>query len=166
MDTKQRLNVGWSRYFVSMAVFSIECVLYRMCLQNLFSMECYNICSNGPLQTQPRDGQTCPHRPRLVGSRSTCPPLSPFPDANSFMIGTAAINTHIPPARAALLPRHALTYRVTQTVCVLLLQDLLQSCSRGGRRRVDDMCYERRRAEACVDESAHHALGPVRNPVL
>ena len=27
-----------------------------------------------------------------------------------------------------------------------------------GRRRVDDMCYDRRRAEACVDESAHHAL--------
>jgi len=51
-------------------------------------------------------------------------------------------------------------------VCVLLLQDLLQSCARGGRRRVEDMCYERRRAEACVDESAHHALGPVRNPVL
>ena len=49
---------------------------------------------------------------------------------------------------------------------VLVLQDLLQSCSRGGRRRVEDMCYERRRAEACVDESAHHALGPVRNPVL
>jgi hypothetical protein len=43
-------------------------------------------------------------------------------------------------------------------VCVLLLQDLLQSCSRGGRRRVEDMCHERRRAEACVDESAHHAL--------
>ncbi len=36
-------------------------------------------------------------------------------------------------------------------VCVLLLQDLLQSCSRGGGRRVEDMCYERRRAEACVD---------------
>ena len=35
--------------------------------------------------------------------------------------------------------------------CVLLLQDLLQSCSRGGGRRVEDMCYERRRAEACVD---------------
>ena len=51
-------------------------------------------------------------------------------------------------------------------VCVLLLQDLLQSCSRGGGRRVEDMFYERRRAEACVDESAHHALGPVRNPVL
>jgi len=43
-------------------------------------------------------------------------------------------------------------------VCVLLLQDLLQSWSRGGGRRVEDMCYERRRAEACVDESAHHAL--------
>jgi hypothetical protein len=23
---------------------------------------------------------------------------------------------------------------------------------------VEDMCYERRQAEACVDESAHHAL--------
>ena len=29
-------------------------------------------------------------------------------------------------------------------VCVLLLQDLLQSCSRGGGRRVEDMCYDRR----------------------
>jgi len=28
----------------------------------------------------------------------------------------------------------------------------------GGGWRVEDMCYERRRAEACVDESAHHAL--------
>ena len=28
----------------------------------------------------------------------------------------------------------------------------------GGRRRVEDICYERRRAEACVDESARHAL--------
>ena len=28
-------------------------------------------------------------------------------------------------------------------VCVLLLQDLLQSCARGGRRRVEDMCCER-----------------------
>ena len=53
-----------------------------------------------------------------------------------------------------------------ENVCVLLLQDLLQSCSRGGGRRVEDMFYERRRAEACVDESAHHALGPLRNPVL
>ena len=44
-------------------------------------------------------------------------------------------------------------------MCVcLLLQDLLQSCSLGWRKRVEDMCYERRRAEACVDESAHHAL--------
>ena len=40
-----------------------------------------------------RDGQTSPHRPRLVVSRSTCPPLSPSPHANSFIIGTAVINT-------------------------------------------------------------------------
>jgi hypothetical protein len=36
------------------------------------------------------------------------------------------------------------------------------SSVRGGRRRVEDMCYERRRAEACVDESAHHACVFVR----
>ena len=38
--------------------------------------------------------QTGPHRPRLVVSRGTCPPLSPCPHANSFIIGTAVINTH------------------------------------------------------------------------
>ncbi len=34
---------------------------------------------------------------------------------------------------------------------------------------MEDMCYERRRAEACVDESAHHALvnaGDESIPVL
>jgi len=35
----------------------------------------------------------------------------------------------------------------TNCVCVLL-QYLLQSCARGGRGIVEDMCYERRRAEA------------------
>jgi hypothetical protein len=35
-------------------------------------------------------------------------------------------------------------------VC-LLLQYLIQSCARGGRRIVEDMCYEIQRAEACVD---------------
>ena len=40
------------------------------------------------------DGQTSPHRPLLVVSRSTCPPLSPSPLSNSFVIGTAVINTH------------------------------------------------------------------------
>ena len=41
-----------------------------------------------------RDGQTSSHRPRLVVSRSTCPPFPPSPLANSFVIGTAVINTH------------------------------------------------------------------------
>jgi hypothetical protein len=40
-----------------------------------------------------RDGQTSPHRPRLVVSRSTCPPISP-PHVNSFVLGPAVINTH------------------------------------------------------------------------
>jgi hypothetical protein len=33
-------------------------------------------------------------------------------------------------------------------VCV---QYLIQSCARGGRRIVEDMCYEIRQAKVCVD---------------
>ena len=51
-------------------------------------------------------------------------------------------------------------------VCVYNCRTYYKAVRGGGRRRVDDMCYDRRRAEACVDESARHALGPVRNPVL
>jgi hypothetical protein len=50
--------------------------------------------SHPPPRSLVRDGQTSPHRPRLVVSRSTCPPLSPSPHANSFIIGTTVINTH------------------------------------------------------------------------
>ena len=41
-----------------------------------------------------RDGQTSPHRPRLVVSRSTCPPLFPPHPREQLCIGTAVINTH------------------------------------------------------------------------
>jgi hypothetical protein len=41
-----------------------------------------------------RDGQPSPHRPRLVVSRSTCPPISPPPHVNSFVLGPAVINAH------------------------------------------------------------------------
>ncbi len=47
-----------------------------------------------PPRSLVRDGQTSPHRPRLVVSRSTCPPLSPSSLANSLIIGTAVINTN------------------------------------------------------------------------
>ena len=50
---------------------------------------------------------------------------------------------------------HSSIESVPVCVCVFTtaerLQDLLQSCARGGRRIVEDMCYEIRRAEACVD---------------
>ncbi len=49
--------------------------------------------SPSPTRSLVRDGQTSPHRPRLVVYRSTCPPLSPSPHANSFVLGTAVINT-------------------------------------------------------------------------
>jgi hypothetical protein len=42
-------------------------------------------------------------------------------------------------------------YERLRCVC-LLLQYLLQNCSRGGGgETMEDMCYERLRAEACVD---------------
>ena len=50
--------------------------------------------SPSPPRSLVRDGQLSPHWPRLVVSRSTCPPLSPSPHANSFIKGTAVINTH------------------------------------------------------------------------
>ena len=49
-----------------------------------------------------------------------------------------------------LLLQVALQDLVQMCVC-LLLQYLIQSCARGGRRIVEDMCYEIRRAEACVE---------------
>ena len=45
-----------------------------------------------------------------------------------------------------------------ESVCVYYCRTYYKAVRGGGRRRVDDMCYDRRRAEACVDESAHHAL--------
>ena len=39
-------------------------------------------------------GQTSPHKPRLVVSYSTCPPLSSSPHAHSFVLGTAVINNN------------------------------------------------------------------------
>ena len=55
-------------------------------------------------------------------------------------------------SRGARRPRRWSSSGIHYCVCVcLLLQYLLQSCSRGGRGIVEDMRYERRRAEVCVD---------------
>jgi hypothetical protein len=37
-------------------------------------------------------GQASPHKPRLIVSHSTCPPLSSSPHAHSFVLDTAVIN--------------------------------------------------------------------------
>jgi hypothetical protein len=57
--------------------------------------------SPSPPRSLVRDGQTSPHRPRLVVSRSTCPSLSPSPHANSFVIGTVNL-----PGCTGLRPEH------------------------------------------------------------
>jgi hypothetical protein len=43
------------------------------------------------------------------------------------------------------------TYYLRRVCVCLLLQDLIQSCLRGGGGLLEDTCYERRRAEACVN---------------
>jgi len=48
-------------------------------------------------------GQTSPHKPRLVVSNSTCPPLSSSPHAHSFVLGTAVINNNAGGTRAVWL---------------------------------------------------------------
>jgi hypothetical protein len=54
------------------------------------------------------------------------------------------------PNKELSLPFGAL--RLTVTCVCILLQYLVQSCSRGGGGGTrEDMCYERLRAEACVD---------------
>jgi hypothetical protein len=68
--------------------------------------------SHSPPRSLVRDGQTSPHRPRLVVSRSTCPPLSPSPHANRFVLGTAVINTHI---------RLRLTYPETGRIIIMMI---------------------------------------------
>jgi hypothetical protein len=46
----------------------------------------------------------------------------------------------------------------TPCVCVYYCRTYYKAVrGGGGRRGVEDRCYDRRRAEACVDESAHHA---------
>ena len=64
-------------------------------------------------------------------------PRSLLPVCDSKFVETHAAPTH-----------HSREWQFAgTTVCVcLLLEDLLQSCSRGGREIVEDMCYESRRA--------------------
>jgi hypothetical protein len=58
---------------------------------------------------------------------------------------------------ARLLPLRSIAWPVC--VCFITAGPITKLFTWGDSgRRVEDMCYERRRAEACVDESAHHAL--------
>jgi len=54
---------------------------------------------NLPAATGPhlpvRDGQTSPHKPRLVVSDITCSPLSSSPHAHIVTLGTSVINNNI-----------------------------------------------------------------------
>ncbi len=57
-----------------------------------------------------------------------------------------------------LITTRSSTSLLVLCVCVYYCRTYYKAVRGGGRRRVDDMCYDRRRAEACVDESARHAL--------
>jgi hypothetical protein len=69
--------------------------------------------SPSPPRSLVRDGQTGQHKPRLVVSRITCPPLSPSPQANSFVTCTAVINKHTPRPTP---PTHRPPFRASSSV--------------------------------------------------
>jgi hypothetical protein len=50
--------------------------------------------STYPPRSLVRDGQTSPHSPRLVISRSTCPPLSSPPPREQLFTGSCSNKTH------------------------------------------------------------------------
>jgi hypothetical protein len=113
--------------------------------------------SHSDVITRPR-----PRSPRHYSHPSAIPETHQVPIAECVMlpIGSHVADNKSSPVHLTSTWRLRLSPHPAQCsvysssclgVCVLLLQDLLQSCSRGGGRRVEDMCYERRRAESCVD---------------
>jgi hypothetical protein len=89
-----------------------------------------------PSRTSERGGILCERRRRRRGARE----------------GLRVFITAVLQCVFSTLPPESCSRRLCVCVCVcLLLQYLLQSCSRGGRGIVEDMCYERRRADALVD---------------
>jgi hypothetical protein len=88
-----------------------------------------------------------------LAPRSSLSPVS-LPGLHSLLCRSVALSLIHTPLGFSLTPSLSLSLspsipNVFPPVCVcLLLQYLLQSCSRGGRGIVEDICYERRRDDA------------------
>jgi hypothetical protein len=105
-----------------------------------------------------RDEQTHPHRPRLVVSHSTCPPLSSPPPANSFVIGPAVINTHTKTSRFrnSGSPARQVPHRDTSNTHSA---SLFQSCS------IHDACHKDSYFKLTnIEEEEHVMLHPSMHP--
>ena len=86
-----------------------------------------------PPRSLVRDGQTSPHRPRLVVSRSTCPPLSLSPPREQLLFrycsnnnkhtGTAVINTHTPASPPSSTAQLAVDKRDLESELLHISQD-------------------------------------------
>ena len=55
-------------------------------------------------------------------------------------------------------PGVVISTKTRERVCVFITAVPITKLFAGGGGGLEDMCYERRRAEACVNESAHRAL--------
>ena len=89
------------------------------------------------------------NRWKSVSSR--CMGLGSKPSNRFQRIAIISGITNIRRPRRTSLPLECHCNATNRTRCCVLLQYLIQSCAHGGRRIVEDMCYEIRRAEACVD---------------
>ena len=101
----------------------------------------FMIIMKGPKATK----ATHPHRPWLVVSHSTCPPLSSSPHANSFVIGPAVIKHTHQTSSAADNPlckdgenkqRHVLSYCAAPPLTRRASLSVLVPCSRWRSVRV------------------------------
>jgi hypothetical protein len=73
-----------------------------------------------------RDGQTSPNRPRLVVSRSTCPPLFPLPPSER-LCNRYCSNKHTPGYKTNAYHTTHTTYRRNRQVDFLLA--CMSTCS-------------------------------------
>ena len=113
----------------------------------------HTLCLSTPL---PSPGEACPQfaSPAIEHSRNSHPRVTVIvlgPSMHTFcgcLPGSAACPSISVAAPVTSLICVCVYYCGTYYTVCLLLQYLLQRCSRGGRGIVEDMCYERRRAEA------------------
>ena len=115
-----------------------------------------------PTRSLVRDGQTSPHKPRLVVSHSACPSLSTSPHANSFVLDPAVTFNIVPDVRFSPRCPSDVRYACAQNLAALLK---VHSQCPGNRGRSSGRRTGRsRRGRSRRPDRGHRAEGPGLRP--